>query len=339
MATNKQTTRSRKNKAWLTQIRVILVILAVLALVITLQSFRMVDLPLVPTWQSIGSKVQSLYQQVDGDAVVPTDGEVASVHFIDVGQGACTLILGEDYSMLIDAGIWAAGETVTNYLLDLGITELDYIVATHPHADHIGGIPVVLDAVDVDTVFVPEIAESVLPDTDTYQYFLEALDEEGCAVEWAVMGDYYELSEYASFTFLGPSGEFDDLNNMSAAVRFQYGDTYFDIMGDMEMEAEEALLEAGLDVTADVLALGHHGSDTSSTQEFLDAVQADYYIAQMGYGNSYGHPSEDVLDRIRALDGTLFRSDMHGDIVFVTDGENLTVYIDGELYQEDDLAA
>lgn len=304
-------------------LKTLLFLIVLFALAVTVNSVYPLTEEL-PTWQSLWSTFQSCWEETKPtQTVVPKDGE-ASVHFIDVGQGNCTLILSNDASVLIDAGETDQGQVVVDYLQSQGVTSLDYVIASHPHSDHIGGMPEVLEAVQVKHLIMPELKDSLIPTTRVYEKLLTAIAEHNIPVTAAKLGDTYEVGS-GRLTILGPTGDFDDLNNMSVGVKFTYGTRSFLTTGDMEKEAEEGLLSAGQDLSADVFLLSHHGSKYSNCDELLDRIGASYYVAQMGYGNEYGHPHTEVVDRVHARGGTLYRSDVNGDVVFTTDGTSLNV--------------
>lgn len=319
----------RKGKAQKIQgmIPALTVLVLFAALLITLQTFGFLHIPGLPTWSEISQSAQNGEKKAEPVTAPSANAGDAQVHFIDVGQGDSTLLLGDSFAVLLDAGEWEAGDKVVDYLETYGVKKLDYVIASHPHADHIGGLRVVLDAYPVDTLIMPELKKSLIPTTKTYEKFLDAIERNGCDVEAAEMGESYELAAGVSLQLLGPSGDFDDLNNMSVAARFTYGEVSFDIMGDMEHKAENAVLKAGLDVRADVMALGHHGSSTSSNKKFLDAAGASYYVAQCGYDNDYGHPHNETVAAVQERGGTLYRSDLHGNVIFFTDGNDLRVHL------------
>lgn len=274
----------------------------------------------LPSWQQIRTEFESYLK--DGEKQIQSVSGTAKVHFIDVGQGQCTLIQADGSNVLIDAGENDQGEKVVSYLQSQGVTQIDYAVGSHPHSDHIGGMDVVIDAIPTKHIILPELPSDLVPTTKTYLDLLDAVERNGVQVIPAKVGEEYALNG-GSIRVLGPAGEFNDLNSMSVGIKFTYGERSFLTTGDMEQEAEEALLQTGEDLSADVYALGHHGSKTSNSMDLLRKVQAEYYIAQAGYRNEYGHPHEEVLERVRKLGGTFLRSDQDGTVVFTTDGKNL----------------
>ncbi len=254
---------------------------------------------------------------------VVLDGD-CSVHYIDVGQGNCTLICCDGHYMLIDAGENDKGNLILNYLTDLGITKLDYVVASHPHSDHIGGLDVVINSIETENIIMPELKDSIIPTSITYEDLLVAIDTNNVKVIKAVVGKTYSLGG-GYFVVLGPSGDFNDLNNMSVAIKFVYGDTSFLSTADMETSAEKVLITYNIDLSADVFLMGHHGSNTSNSENFLNLINAKYYVIQSGIGNKYGHPNVETLQKVAKLNGKLYRCDESGTVIFYSDGKNLTV--------------
>lgn len=261
--------------------------------------------------------------QLFGDDPKPINpGTDVSVHFIDVGQGDCELIRVGDQSILIDAGENDKGNTVVDYLNKQGIEKIDLFIGTHPHSDHIGGMDTVINRMEVGEVLMPELPDSLIPTTKTYTDVLTAIADKNLPVTAAEPGQVYTFGD-ATLEILGPLRNYDDLNDMSVVAKLTYGSTTFLFGGDMEKEVEDDLLGAKADVRADVLKLSHHGSKTSNSKAFLDAVGADTYAICVGAGNSYGHPHDQVLNRISGKQ--VYRTDLNGDIVIGTDGANLTV--------------
>lgn len=242
------------------------------------------------------------------------------VHFIDVGQGDATFISCDGYSMLIDAGNNDKGTAVWSYLKQQGVEKLDYVIATHPDADHIGGVDVVLYKFDCGTVIMPEVEN----DTRTYEDVVQVIEEKDYPVAAPVVGEQYALGS-AVFTIIAPNKDYGtDLNNSSVGILLEHGDNRFLLTGDAEEEAEADILANGIDISADVYKAGHHGSKTASTEEFLNAVNPEYAVISCGEENSYGHPHAEVLNRFRSMGIDVFRTDEQGTIVAVSDGRELT---------------
>ena len=252
-------------------------------------------------------------------ADVDTTDQNLEVHFIDIGQGDCTLIMCGGHAMLIDAGDNDKGTAVQLYLKKRGIERLDYFVMTHPDADHIGGADVVLTKFDVDTVFMSYFEK----DTKTYEDVVQALDYKNMTWQTPEPGDSYALGD-AFCTIVAPNDLYEDANNASIALLLQYGETKFLFTGDCEEEAENDILENGMDIHADVYQAGHHGSRTASSQDFMDAVKPTYAVISCGEGNDYGHPHAEVLNRLRQMGIKVFRTDEQGSIVAVSDGKDIS---------------
>lgn len=251
------------------------------------------------------------------EAAQPALSEM-TVHFIDVGQGDCTLIVCDGEAMLIDAGNNDKGTAVQLYLTKQGIDSLKYVIGTHPDADHIGGLDVVLYKFDCETVILPDKSS----DTATYRDVVDVMEEKGYRNTLPVVGNAYALGS-AVFTIVGPAGSYDDSNNCSVALLLEHGENAFLFTGDAESEAEEDMLESGISLNADVYQVGHHGSSSSSTEAFLDAVTPEYAVISCGAGNSYGHPHAETLNHLRERGVQVFRTDEQGTITVTSDGSRL----------------
>lgn len=241
------------------------------------------------------------------------------VHFIDVGQGDTTLIKCDDQAMLIDAGDDSKGTAIQNYLQKQGVTKLDYIILTHPDADHIGGAPVVITKFDIDTVFMSNYEK----DNKSYMKLIQALDNK--LLKWTTpkVGDTYSLGN-ASFTVIAPNGEYSDPNNSSVGIILKNGENKFLFTGDAEEEAEFDSVDNGIDISADVYQVGHHGSKTASSEKLLAAVKPEYAVLSCAEGNKYGHPHSKTLNSLRAMGVKVFRTDEQGSIIATSDGTNIT---------------
>lgn len=247
-------------------------------------------------------------------------GSDLRVHFIDVGQGDSTLIEKDGHYMLIDAGEREQGETVVSYLKNHGIEKLDYVIGTHPHSDHIGGLEAVIRAFKVEKIIMPEKAHT----TKLYEHLLNAIEEKQLKITLPKPGAVYEL-EGASFQILGPNRDYgDDLNNWSVGVRLDYGANSFVLCGDAEKGAEEDMMANGLSLKADVLKLSHHGSSTSSAGAFLDRISPEYAVISCGKDNDYGHPHKETLEALQKRNIIVLRTDQSGTIVAVSDGSKVT---------------
>lgn len=251
---------------------------------------------------------------------VPVSGTDLRVDFIDVGQGDSTLIEKDGHFMLIDAGERDQRETVVSYLKKRGVEKLDYVIGTHPHSDHIGGMEAVIREFDIGKVILPEKEHTI----KIYERLLDAIEDKDLKVTLPKVGDSYELGG-ASFQILAPNRDYgDNLNNWSVGIRLIYGKNSFVLCGDAEKEAEEDMAANGLSLKADVLKLSHHGSSTSSTDQFMDMVNPDYAVISCGKNNDYGHPHKEILEMLKKRNIKAFRTDRLGTIVAVSDGTNVT---------------
>lgn len=244
---------------------------------------------------------------------VPMDG--LYVHYIDVGQGDSELVCCNGEYMLIDAGEPEAADAVLEYLDRHGIDKLDYLVCTHSHSDHCGGLDAVVESLEVGTVFTSPYAG----DSPSYEIFTDAVYDAGLELTVPELGESYSLGE-ASFSFIGPVEDYDNTNDDSLVMRLEYGDTSFLFTGDMTAKAEKDLINDGASLRCDVLKVGHHGSSGSSCYQFLYEAQPGIGVISCEKGNSYGHPHEETLSRLNDADVTVYRTDLEGSIVIFSDG-------------------
>lgn len=252
------------------------------------------------------------------------------VHYIDVGQGDCSLIVCDGKTMLIDAGENGNETKVLDYLRKQNIDKLDYIIASHQHSDHIGGLPEVLDEIGADNIIMPRLTKEQTPTNSTYKAFLNSVKNSGAKVIASEVGAKYTLGS-AEFEILGPvTNDAEDLNNMSVMVKLTYGEKTFLFTGDAEKEEEREILATGADLDCDVLKVGHHGSGTSSSTDFLKAVTPEICVIQVGAGNDYGHPHENIVERLAKYADEIYRNDICVDIVILCDGKTFNVVYDNQ---------
>lgn len=242
------------------------------------------------------------------------------VHYIDVGQGDATLIMSEGHAMLIDAGDNNKGTAVQAYLQNQGVTTLDYVIGTHPDADHIGGLDVILYKFDCRTILMPDAKN----DTKTYDDVVAAMKSKNYRVTEPVVGDRYTLGN-ASFTIIAPNKDYgSDNNNNSVGIILENGKNRFLFTGDAEEEAENDIVDQGIDISADVYKVAHHGSKTATSERFLEKVSPAYAVISVGEDNKYGHPDAAALNALRAQGVKVFRTDEQGTIVAKSDGYEIT---------------
>ena len=249
------------------------------------------------------------------------------VHFIDVGQGDAILVEDEDADMLIDAGNNDQATVVTDYLKSEKITDLNYVIATHPHSDHVGGMDTVLDTIPAKRVILPAVTYN----TKTFDDVLNVIGSHKIKTDIANVGDKYHLGD-AVFTILAPnSSTYDDLNNYSVVIKLTYGSISFLLAADAEDVSEDEMLKSGIDLSANVLKIGHHGSGNSCTESFLNAVHPAFGVISVGKANEHGHPSAKVMNSMLNHHIQLYRTDDQGTIIFTTNGKNIAV--NKEAYQ------
>lgn len=255
---------------------------------------------------------------------VHTDDEL-TVSFIDVGQGDCIFISSGKENMLIDCGESSQSDTVIAYLNDLGVKRLDYVVGTHPHSDHMGGMAAIIQTYDIGEVIMPHLDDSDIPTTRYFEKFLDACSEKSLYITEAELGRTIALGD-AEAEFIAPNSEkYNGANNYSIGIILTHGSNDFLFTGDAEKHAEKEMLESGRLEHVRVYKAGHHGSDTSSSEDFLAAVSPEYAVIMCGAGNSYGHPHDEVVERLEEYVKQIYRTDLNGTIVFESDGINLRI--------------
>lgn len=252
------------------------------------------------------------------------------IHFIDVGQGDCSLIMWNGTAMLIDSGEKEEAKTVLDYLKKQKVSRLDYIVVTHPHSDHMGSMSEIISSVSVGRVIAPRVSDEMTPTSKTYESFLQSLRDKALKLTAARPGTVYTFENSGEdgkkppeFEILAPLDDYSDLNNYSVVLKLTYGSTAYLFTGDAEKKAEKDILKSGADVDADVLKVGHHGSSSSTGENFLEEVSPEICIIQCGAGNTYGHPHKDTVEAIEEAGAEWYSTDRDGTIVVYSDGERI----------------
>ena len=239
------------------------------------------------------------------------------IDFIDVGQADSILIRNQDKVMLIDAGTNEAGKTVVNYLETLGITKIDYLIGTHPHEDHIGGLDDVINNFDIGQIYMPKMETT----TKTFEDVLDAIETKNLTVTAPNKGDKIKIGQAEGEFMTEPILDEDNLNISSLVLRVEFGNTSYLFMGDAEEENEETISWP----KTNVLKVGHHGSSTSSSESFLEQVQPKYAIIMIGKDNSYGLPTQETINKLSNIGSEIYRTDEDGTIQMTSDGNTIEI--------------
>ncbi|MCL1848404.1 MAG: MBL fold metallo-hydrolase [Clostridiales bacterium] len=285
-----------------------------------------------------GTKTVSVYSGITEETKIPLgnlgtatqaqeENAILEALFFDVGQADCILLRTGGHNMLIDAGNTGQDRLILGYLAEHEVDALDYLVATHPHADHIGAMASVVNTMgSIGEVIMPDVVHT----TKTYENLLIAIEDKNIPLTMAKPGDEYTLGD-ASILVLAPvSVSGSDLNEVSVVLRVTFGDTVFLFTGDAGTKSENAQIASGLPLQADVLKVGHHGSRTSSTQNYLDAVRPRYAVISCGTGNTYGHPHIEAMARLTASGAAIYRTDESGTVMIASDGKEIFVSVEWE---------
>ncbi len=279
--------------------------------------------------------LEEIFPQESVPAGAPVmDGAGLRVHILDVGQADCILIQGPEKVLVIDGGESGDASTIIQYLQKQGVERIDYYLNTHPHSDHYGGITQVMQAIPTGEFFHHPVPEEHTPTTRSYQKLIQYLLDSKTKTTVLDPGDTLDLGGGAVLTILAPLEGYEDMNNNSLVGRLTFGERAFLFTGDAEKKSEKAILESGVEISADVYSIPHHGSNTGMTQKFLDQVKPQYATISVGKDNDYGHPHRDTIQRLSEGEIPCLRTDLLGNIVFETDGKTLSLSTDRGEYQK-----
>ena len=261
--------------------------------------------------------VENINNEVEVSSNQIVEGEL-TVYFIDVGQADSILVCNQNEAMLIDAGNNEDGEDVVKFIKDKGITKLNYIIGTHPHEDHIGGLDNVINSdLEIENILMPKIQTN----TKTFEDVLDAISNKGLKVTAPSKGDSFKIGDSNCEVMTDSILDKDNLNLASIIIRLEFGSNSFLFMGDSETENENTRTWP----KTDVLKVGHHGSNTSSSEKFLNQVKPTYSIIMVGEDNSYGLPKQKILDRLMKIGSKIYRTDETGTITVTCNGETVQI--------------
>lgn len=271
--------------------------------------------------QSKSEKRQDINADLEGLNYGENPSNLLQVHFIDVGQGDATLITYKGHAMLIDGGDNSKGTAIQYYLKEQGIEVLDYVVATHPDADHIGGLDVILYKFHCENVLMPTVSK----DTQSYEDMMLSIDEKGYEVKHPYSGEEFYMEDI-KFTVLSPESnrDYEDVNDYSIVLLMEYKDIEVVFAGDAGIDIMNDILKNHKDIEADVYKVAHHGSNDSLNEAFLEELGPLYSVISCGVDNDYGHPHDEVLDYMKENDISVYRTDENGDIILYSDGAKLS---------------
>jgi len=269
-------------------------------------------------FDNVSNATASINDSTKSDKIDAKVKENFSVSFIDVGQADSVLIRNGNYNMLIDAGNNEDGEKLVNYFKSLGIEEFTYVFATHPHEDHIGGMDDIINNFKIDNYYM----SNKLSTTKTFMDVLDALDGRNLKYTVPNKGDTLKLGD-ANIKVIYPGDDKSNINDSSIVLKITYGKNSFLLTGDATSNVERKIYNE--DIKSDVLKVAHHGSSYSSTDVFLDRVKPYYAVISVGKNNIYNHPSNKTLEKLNKRNIKVYRTDLDGTIVFISDGENLSV--------------
>lgn len=251
--------------------------------------------------------------------IIIYDGNFVKINFIDVGQGDCIAVTDDNHCMVIDGGTEEYKNTVIDYLKKLGISKIDFVIATHNHSDHIGGLGAIISSFKINNIMLSDVAGT----SKAYENLLTAVDNSDARILIPWLNDEYSLGN-SKFTVIGPlNNDEKELNNNSIAIKLCYGNNSAVLCGDAEFDEESDILSSGIDISADILKISHHGSSGSTGDKFLNTVNPSIAVISVGKDNAYGHPTSQTLNKLKNC--SVYRTDLHGNVVVNLTGNSVFV--------------
>lgn len=245
---------------------------------------------------------------------------ILNVHFIDVGQGDSILIQFNNKNLLIDSGSRCMCNKTLNYIKNQGVKTLDYVIATHPHEDHIGCMDKIINEFNVKSFYAPRVSTN----TEEFKYMIKELKRKNLTIHSAFVNKHINIDPKLTCKFIAPNSKsYDNINNYSGVIKLTYNKCSFIFTGDAEKISENEMINNINDLSCDVLKLGHHGSKTSSTEDFLNKTNPKVAVISCGYNNKYNHPNKIVLKRLMEHNIKILRTDLHGNIILKCDGSHI----------------
>jgi competence protein ComEC len=266
--------------------------------------------------------VNDIYSKIDVMNGVERQDADFTVYYLDVGQSDCTIITCDDMTMIIDTGSKFRNIEIKSALFTLGIKQIDYLVITHPHDDHMSNASEIIENYDVKNILMPKISADNQVDSPIYSTLINTIAKYDVNPLSVTSGDNFQLGN-ASVQVVAPIKQNKNLNNMSLVLKISYGETAFLFQGDVEKTVENDVLSNDIDISADVIKIGHHGSSSSTTEEFIKEINPDIAVISCGYKNQYGHPHKSTLDTLEENNVLTYRTDILGNIVFYSDGNTI----------------
>lgn len=328
--------KKKKTKKYSISLVPLIAVSIVFAFIILVTVNDKLKISYIPTWSEIAQKTEnavsaciSYITDLSNNSSEDVAGKPFSVgelevHIIDVGQGDSILIKNSNKTVLIDAGENDKGKTVVDYLKSQNVKNIDILIGTHPHSDHIGGMDYVIENMNVNKIIMPKLPDELIPTTRTYTDVLQAVASKGLKITAAKPSLQYDLGGGATLKIIAPIDEFKSLNEMSVVTRLDYGESSFLFTGDIEKYSEKSIVASNINIDVDVLDVPHHGSKGSSSNEFLSKITPKFAVISCGENNDYGHPHKEAVERIGEY-CEINRTDLSGNILIKSDGKTITV--------------